>query len=71
MSFYIVNRKQQPLSGFSSNDMCTKNQLKFRTKDCMAFPTKDEAQGQLTHIINNCRQSKQAEKLSISETCRW
>lgn len=68
--FFIVNDKRERLSSFERNDLVTKNQLRFR-KDCwMFFTTREEAQATLGDIIANCRQQRQAKKLSIIEDCQ-
>ena len=71
MSFYIVNKKHQPLSSFDSNNLVTPNQLKFRKRDCMSFGNREEAQRTLDSIVKNCRQQKQSSKLFISDDCIW
>ena len=71
MAFYIVNEKQQPLSCFERNNLTTDNQLKFRTKDCILFSSRQEAQSHLDYINAICRQQMQARKLSISDSCKW
>ena len=70
-TYYIVDKKGRPLSQFESHNLITPQQLKFRGKDCMTFPTKHGANQYLLHININCRQKKQAVKLVVSETCNW
>lgn len=71
MTYYIVNPKAQPLSGFDVNDLTSKAQLKFRTKDIMSFPTEHEALEYLFYVIERCKQPNQAKKLKVSTFINW
>jgi len=67
MRYVIVNRQGIPLSGFDSNDMVTKHQLKFRTRDWYSYSTRKEAQAHLKHIRKECRQKGEANALRIKQ----
>lgn len=66
MSFYITNKDNRPLSQFESNNLATQNQLKFRTRDCISFPTRQEAARLLDYIRQNIIHGN-TKNLKISE----
>ena len=69
--YYIVNLQGQPLSCFLDNDLVTKNQLRYRKRDCMFFRTLSDAEKTIKRIRLNCKQKKQAMKLRISKDINW
>lgn len=69
--YYIVNLKNQPLSQFVVNDLVTRNQLKFRKRDCISFPDKEQADLFLQTILRTCKQRLLARSLTITNTCTW
>ncbi len=71
VSYYIINQSRQPLSSFDFNNTVTKQQLKFRKRDCTSFQNRAEAEQYLVYIKKECRQRAQANCLKVSTKCIW
>ena len=68
--YFLVNKYLQPLSSFDDNNTVTNNQLKFRTRDCITFRSKKEAQARLDYIKKTIRKGS-ADTLTISDYAKF
>ena len=64
---FTIQKDGNKLSGFDVNDLVTKNQLKFRARDWITFPTREEAEEYLNYLKRECRQKGAVEKLEVVE----